>query len=132
MLVCTSPKHGLKIGGLSDLKPSSAKAKGRVLQQAVRDLLRAKFNLEDDDVRSISMGAQGEDILLSPAARRRIPLSIECKSREKIAVYGFYEQAKENAGGYEPCVIVKQNRDKPLVIVDCVYFFDLLRRATDE
>jgi hypothetical protein len=102
------------------------------LQQAVRDLLIAKFDLEDDDVRSVSMGASGEDILLSPAARRRIPLSLECKNREKIAVYGFYEQAKQNAGGYEPCVVLKQNRSRPLVVVDCVYFFDLLRRVTDE
>ncbi len=127
---------GLELAGKTErksaLKPSSAKAKGRVLQQAVRDLILAKFNLEQDDVRSVSMGATGEDLLLSPAARRQLPISLECKSRASISVYGFYEQAKANAGGYEPVVVVKQNRDKPLVVVDCVYFFELLRRASNE
>jgi len=114
------------------LKPSSAKSKGRHLQKWVRDLILAKFNLEADDVRSVSMGVSGEDLLLSPAARRQLPISLECKSRASISVYGFYEQAKANAGGYEPVVVVKQNRDKPLVVVDCVYFFELLRRASNE
>ncbi len=129
---CTYQRLGLKTERKSALKPSSAKAKGRVLQQAVRDLILAKFNLEQDDVRSVSMGATGEDLLLSPAARRQLPISLECKSRASISVYGFYEQAKANAGGYEPVVVVKQNRDKPLVVVDCVYFFELLRRASNE
>jgi hypothetical protein len=79
------------------------------------------------------MGAGGEDVLLSPLARRRVPLSIECKSREKIAVYGYYEQAEENAKGRgEPCVFIKQNRSKPLVIVDAEYFLELLRKVNNE
>jgi hypothetical protein len=101
-----------------------------VFQQLVRDLILAKFSLEPDDVRSTSMGAGGEDVLLSPLARRKVPLSIECKSREKIAVYGYYEQAEENAKGRgEPCVFIKQNRSKPLVIVDAEYFLELLRKV---
>jgi hypothetical protein len=112
------------------LKPSSAKAKGRVFQQWVRDQIITKFGLETDDVRSISMGAQGEDILLSPTARRRCPISVECKSRDRIAVYGYYEQAQANAKGQgEAVVFIKQNRASPLVVVDAVYFLDLLRRA---
>ena len=103
-----------------------------MLQQAVRDLILAKFDLEPDDVRSVSMGVSGEDLLLSPAARRKLPISVECKSRASISVYGHYQQAKDNAKGYEPVLIIKQNRDKPLVVVDCVYFFDLLRRVSDE
>ena len=98
----------------------------------VRDLILAKFSLEADDVRSTSMGAGGEDILLSPVARQRVPLSIECKSREKIAVYGYYEQAETTAKGRgEPCVFIKQNRSKPLVIVDAEYFLETLRKASD-
>ena len=129
---CTSRKNGSKTGKRSTLKPSSAKAKGRVLQQAVRDLILAKFDLEPDDVRSVSMGVSGEDLLFSPAARRKLPISVECKSRASISVYGHYQQAKDNARGYEPVLVIKQNRDKPLVVVDCVYFFDLLRRVADE
>ncbi len=96
---CTYRSRGLKLGRKSTLKPSSAKAKGRVLQQFVRDLIVAKFGLEPDDVRSVSMGVSGEDLLLSPAARRKLPISMECKSRASISVYGHYQQAIENAGG---------------------------------
>jgi len=52
---------------------------------------------------------------------------LECKSRAAISVYGYYEQARGNAGGYEPVCIIKQNRDKPLAVVDAEYFFELLR-----
>ena len=99
----------------------------------MRDQIITKFGLENDDVRSVSMGAQGEDILLSPTARRRCPLSVECKSRDRIAVYGYYEQAKTNAKGQEePVVFIKQNRTSPLVVVDAEYFLDLLRKANHE
>ena len=50
------------------MKTSSAKAKGRRLQQKVRDLLLETFTeLEPDDIRSTSMGVSGEDLQLSPA-----------------------------------------------------------------
>lgn len=78
------------------------------------------------------MGVSGEDLLLSPKARRYLPISIECKSRSAIAVYGYYEQAKTNAKGYEPVVVVKQNRSKPLVVVDAEYFFKLLKGANND
>lgn len=78
------------------------------------------------------MGVSGEDLLLSPKARRYLPISIECKSRSAIAVYGFYDQAKTNAKGYEPVCVIKQNRTKPLVVVDAEYFFKLLKGASNE
>jgi hypothetical protein len=78
------------------------------------------------------MGVSGEDVLLSPAARRVLPISLECKSRATISVYGYYEQAKTNAKGYEPVCVVKQNRSSPLVVVDAEYFFDLMRKANYE
>lgn len=124
---CTSLKHGSPIGGT--LKPSSAKSKGRVLQQWVRDQLIARFPIEADDCRSVSMGVSGEDLLLSPHARRYIPLSFECKSRAAISVYGFYEQAQSNSGGAEPVVIIKQNRSKPLAVIDAGYLFDVIAKS---
>ena len=107
------------------MKTSSAKAKGRKLQQWVRDFLLEEYSsLDSDDIKSISMGAGGEDILLSPAARRLIPLSIECKNRKKLSLYGWYDQAVANAPKRtEPVVVVKANRRKPMVIVDAEYFF---------
>lgn len=68
------------------------------------------------------MGQGGEDVQLSPAARKLIPYTIECKNMAKIAVYNYYAQAKQHGKG-EPLVIIKQNHSKPLVIVDAEYFF---------
>mgnify|MGYP003143903472 FL=1 len=112
------------------MKTSSKKGKGRSLQQWVRDLIIDKFNLTSDDVRSTIMGCSGEDILLSPAARQKLNVSIECKSRARVAVYGFYEQAKTNCpGDAEPVVVVKQNRSIPLCVVRAEHYFELLRKA---
>ncbi len=110
------------------IKTSSAKAKGRKLQQWVVTKLHEKFpNLEEGDLKSTSMGANGEDVQMSPAARKSIPLSIECKARGSLAVYGWLEQAKANCPkGFEPVLVVKQDRSKPVVIVDADYFFTLI------
>ena len=108
------------------MKPQSAKAKGRSLQNYVRDKLLALFpSLEPDDVRSCSMGANGEDIQLSPAARKLFPYSIECKSLARSAVYGLYDQAVANAGKHTPLLILKINRRKPLAILDLDDFLKL-------
>lgn len=111
------------------MKPSSAKNKGRKLQQAVRDSILERFpELEDDDVRSTSMGAAGEDVLLSPKARAVLPVTIECKNLNRIACFRYYEQAEANAKpGQEPMVVMKENRSKPLVLVDMEYFLHLMR-----
>ena len=109
------------------MKPRSAKNKGKRLQNKVRDLILEKFNtLEPDDVRSITMGDSGEDILLSPAARRKFPFSVECKNQEKLNVWEAYEQAKANCGDYEPLVVMKKNNKKPLVVIDAEYFIKLI------
>lgn len=108
------------------IKPSSAKAKGRRLQQWTRDRILSQFLcLEEDDCRSTSMGAGGEDIQLSPAARKVLPLSIECKNLASMAFYKWYDQATINAPkGTEPIVVAKANHRKPVVIIDADYFFD--------
>jgi hypothetical protein len=108
------------------MKPSSAKQKGRSYQQWVRDKILEHFPaLEPDDVKSTSMGAGGEDVQLSPAARKLFPYTIECKSYEKIAVYKWYEQAKTHKG-YEPLVFMKGNRKQPLVLMNAEYFIKLI------
>ena len=108
------------------MKPSSAKQKGRLHQQTVRDWIIKAFNLHPDDVQSRSMGAQGEDIVLSPVARAKVPVSIECKSKAKYAVYKDYEQAKGNNPdneNYFSLLVIKQNQSKPLVVIDAEDFF---------
>lgn len=107
------------------MKPQSRKAKGRLLQQWVRDvILRYSPSLEPDDVKSTSMGAQGEDVQLSPAARKQYPISIECKSKASYAFFRDYDQAVVNTPkGCEPVLVAKANHRNPVVIVDADWFF---------
>ena len=105
------------------MKPQSCKAKGRRLQQMiVADLLALFPHLGEDDVRSTSMGAAGEDIQLSNTARRAIPFSIEAKNQERVNVWNAMEQSRANApAGVEPVVVFKKNNEKPHVLLtwDC-------------
>lgn len=110
------------------MKPRSAKAKGRKFQQEVRDMILERFpDLTADDVRSTSMGAGGEDIQLSTAARRLLPIQIECKSKSKSAIHTMYDQALEH-GDYTAVLIVKKNHAEPLAIIPAEWFFDLMRK----
>ena len=112
------------------IKTSSAKAKGRRLQQWVRDCILATFpKLHSDDVRSTSLGASGENILLSKAARDVFPYSVECKSLAKVSVYKHLDQAVKNCPvGAEPLLVMKADRKSPIVIIDAEYFFSVIRR----
>jgi hypothetical protein len=112
------------------MKPQSAKAKGRNLQKWFRDLILENFTqLEPDDVRSTGMGQSGEDLQLSPAARRLFPYSVEAKNCERLNVWGAYEQAAANSGKHEPLLVMKKNRKKPLVVLDAEAFMELVKRA---
>ena len=109
------------------MKPRSAKNKGKRLQNKVRDLILEKFNqLEPDDVRSVTMGESGEDILLSPAARKLIPYSFECKNQEKLNIWSSLEQAETNSGNHIPIVIFKRNRSKTYVALEFEKLLELL------
>ena len=61
----------------------AGKAKGRTGQQEVRNKLLETFpEFEPDDIKSTTMGDSGEDIQLSPAARKAMPITIEVKRRK--------------------------------------------------
>ena len=107
------------------MKPRSAKNKGKRLQNKVRDIILEKFDkLEPDDVRSITMGDSGEDILLSPAARRLFPFSVEGKNQEKLNIWEALDQAEGNSGKHTPLVIFKRNRSKTYAVLE---FKELLK-----
>lgn len=94
----------------------------------MRDKILETFSetLAEDDVRSTSMGATGEDVQLSPLARRLIPYQIECKNKAKSQVHTYYNQAKEH-GQHEPLVITKMDRDIPLAVLNAETFFNILK-----
>lgn len=112
------------------MKPRSAKNKGKALQNLVAQKIRKMlepFGVEPPDVKSTTMGESGEDVQLSPFARRLLPISVECKSHARMALYSFWEQATDEADnkGTTPILVVKANRKKPLVVVDLDYWIKL-------
>ena len=110
------------------VNPRSVKAKGRALQNTLRDKLRKAFpGLHEDDIKSQTMGMTGEDIILTPAARKKIPYSFECKNQERIQIWKFLEQTESNSGDYTPILVVKKNRTKPYVVLDLDKWIDLVK-----
>jgi hypothetical protein len=112
------------------MKTASAKAKGRSLQTLVAKKLLDSFpQFTEKDIKSTPMGVNNVDIQMSQAAHGLLGLAIECKNRAKMAVYTDYTQACDHADG-EPIVVIKQNRSKPLAVMDLDYFIKLLKRST--
>ena len=110
------------------MKTQSAKAKGRKLQQWVRDQIIEQLEVHPEDIESRSMGAGGEDLIMARAARQKFPFSVECKNVEKLNVWVAYEHAKAKCNDYEPLVVMKKNQKKPLVVIDANYFISLVKR----
>jgi hypothetical protein len=108
------------------LHPKSGKAKGRRLQNYVRDKLREIYikhwtkapKLETDDIKSQTMGMGGEDIILSPAAKKLIPYSFECKNKERLNIWQSIKQCEENSNGSIPVVVIKRNKSKIYAIME--------------
>jgi len=110
------------------MKTSSAKAKGRLLQQlVVKKLLETFPQLEPDDVQNRAMGSQGTDVMLSPVAKKLAPIAVECKNQESVNVWASFEQAKANSDKLNPVLIIKRNRTQPLAVVGLDYFLTLLK-----
>ena len=109
------------------MKTSSAKAKGRRLQDTVKKLLLETFTiLEEDDIKTAIMGESGEDLHLSPAVRKLIPYSIECKNQESLSIWAALKQAEENSKGYNPILIFKRNRSKTYAVMEIKEFLKLI------
>ena len=113
------------------MKTSSAKAKGRRLQQKFMQLLIEKLDIDPEDIESRSMGAGGEDLIMSKAARNKFPYSVECKNQEKLNIWSAWDQANNNRGIYEPIVVIKRNGVPPLVVLEAENFLDYVKEFND-
>jgi ABC-type phosphonate transport system ATPase subunit len=93
------------------MKPSSAKAKGRRLQNEVAAaFLRLSPDLRPGDVRPAIMGESGTDIKLSPLAERLIPFDTECKYQERLNIWAALAQTTANARpGRTPLLVFRRN-----------------------
>ena len=73
------------------------------------------------------MGASGEDIQLSSAARRALPFSFEAKNQERVNVWSALAQARTNTpDGAQPVVVFKKNQETPHVMISWECFKTLI------
>jgi hypothetical protein len=114
------------------IKVSSAKAKGRRLQQWVADKISKLLNIpvgRDEMIASREMGQSGTDVRLIGKAQELFPFSIECKYQETWSIPKWMEQAKENQkDGTAWLLFCKKNRVKPVVVMDAEEFFELYKK----
>lgn len=118
------------------IKTSSCKAKGRKLQQLVCKTLFDTFvklhpDLQTDDIKSTAMGQSGVDVLLSPFAKKRIPLAVECKAVEKLNIPTTFEQhySKYSESTEVPILVSRRNRSQALVTLRWNDFLEILSKA---
>ena len=109
------------------MKTQAKKAKGRRLQKQFMQLLIEKLDIDPEDIESRSMGAGGEDLIMSKAARNKFPYSVECKNQERMNIWSAWEQANNNKGIYEPLVVIKKNGVNPLIVVDAENFLEMIK-----
>ena len=107
----------------------ASKAKGRRLQNFVRDMLRDVYTqLHPDDIKSQTMGMTGEDIVRSPAAKEVCTFSFECKNVERLQIWRAIEQCEENKPeDSSPAVVFKKNGKQPYVAIPFTIFCDMLQ-----
>lgn len=108
------------------MRTSSAKAKGRRAVVEVKEALLKYGNLFPDDILQSTTSVCGEDLMLSPAARKKFPYSFEVKNVEKINVWEAIKQAEDNCRGHEPVVVFRRNNTKLRVIIDFEHFLKLV------
>lgn len=96
------------------------KTKGKQWQNKIRDLLIEKYPDLQNDIISTGMGQPGVDIVLSEAARKILPYSIEAKAHANGFTKSIdaLEQAGRNRKENDtPVAIIKQTHKKPFVIM---------------
>jgi hypothetical protein len=111
------------------MKPQSAKAKGRKLQQTVRDAVLKTFpDLTERDVKSTGMGQAGDDLQLSEKAFKLFPYCVEAKNMARVVIYKWFKQRIPKEG--QVLLVIKQNHDEPLAIITLKHFMELIRGKT--
>tara|TARA_R100001377_G_C3144689_1_gene93997 strand:- start:182 stop:523 length:342 start_codon:yes stop_codon:yes gene_type:complete len=110
------------------MQNNSRKAKGRYLQNLVRDRIVKLYPvLSKKDIRTSNTGENGADVkLLTHTAKKLFPYSVETKNMKSYKlVYQAFSQAKRHTH-MEPLLVLKGQREKPVVILDMEHFFNLL------
>jgi|TARA_R100001594_G_scaffold143309_1_gene191130 hypothetical protein len=109
------------------MKRKSREGKARYLQNLVKDKICETFNLSNKDIRTSTLGENGEDIkLLTLTAKRVFPYATECTNTEQHI--GLYRKFKQNKNHRENLLVVKKNREQPLAVITLEHFFELLEK----
>ncbi len=106
----------------------NAARKGKRLEYKVSALIRKK-GLDKNCKRMPRSGALShlpEDILT------KLPIHIECKNREKIKFWQWYDETRNRSTfGREPCLVITSNHRPIVAVVDIEYLLNLLKIEQD-
>lgn len=109
------------------MRAASMKAKGRALQQWVCEKISEVTNFQfgkDQPIESRPMGHNGVDVRMETSVLDLFPFSVECKNQEAWNIPSWVRQAKDNqVAGTSWLLVVKKNREKPIIIMDAEDFF---------
>jgi hypothetical protein len=110
--------------------PQYAKQLGREGQKKVKEILLRRFpHLENDDIYSRPMGSPGEDLMLSPRARKVLPFDIEVKYGKQINLIRACQQASVESRNkkYTPLSVGCYRLEKPHQWYCCLKLEDFLK-----
>lgn len=118
------------------MKTSSCKAKGRGLQQEIRDMYRLigqHFGLYPGDIESRGMGQQGTDIIFSPLAQKIFNHSIECKKHKRVVVPKLFKEHYEKYKNDKSLKLLfhENDRSETLVTVRAADFMKLIEELCE-
>ena len=88
--------------------------------------------LEKNDIESQVMGMSGEDIILTPAAKKIINYSFECKNKERLDLWKSLEQAESNSEDRNPALVFKRNRSKIYITIEFDHFIELIDKLKEK
>lgn len=118
------------------IKTSSAKAKGRRLQQWVCKKISEFTRLpwgQDQPIESRAMGQPGPDVRLDNEAKKLFPFMVECKYQETWQIPAWIKQCRVNTlEKMDWLLFVKKNHISPIVIMDAETFFRLIKGEKNE
>ncbi len=117
------------------MKTSSCKAKGRRCAVEVKELLlKYAPDLHPADIEVTTSSVTGEDLKLSPVARKVYPLVVECKNVERINIWDAIKQSVAHLKKHKhetevqiPVVFFKRNNSKLMICLEAEEFLKFIR-----
>ena len=113
---------------LAPITVSSAKSKGRNLQQKVAKAISEYSGIpygKDELIASREMGQSGTDVRLIGEAKKVFPFAVECKSGESWSLPATIRQAQANQDKDTDWLVVLKRKEwsSPVVCLDFDVFF---------